>query len=111
MGHLPQVKMALEEIKTNLKWDVAPGNMAQFETAIKFCGMERFRLCLKLVTLLPLERFPVSEQYNRLIGLMRLTAPGHRPGAPYRSPSTQRGADINRAMDEAALDAVARDRS
>lgn len=99
MGHTPQVKQASEEIAKNLGWTVAPGNQAQFETAIKFCGLERFRLCLKLVTLLPLGRFTPGEQYQRLIGLMRLTAPGHRPGAQYRSPSTQRGAEINRELD------------
>ncbi len=110
MGVTDIVKQARDEVKTNLHWEVAPGNAEQFEKAVRFCGLERFRLCLKLVTLLPLDRFTPAEQHERLIGLLRLTAPGKNPNSKYRNTAAGRAVLERGAMEAEMADAMARER-
>lgn len=115
MGHTDQVKMALEELKINLHYELDPNNCDQFRTAIQFCGMERFRLCLKLVTLQgdygPRGiKHDGNSRHRTLLALMRICAPHKNPNTKYRTPASAAGVAVNDQIDREMHEAIARDR-
>ena len=111
MGHTDQVQFALAEIEKNLRYKLDPDNCDQLRTAIQFCGMERFRLCLKLVSLMgdygPRGvKLDGGSRHRVLITLMRLTAPHKGPVAKLRSPRAEYAKAVNDRLDQQALLAV-----
>jgi hypothetical protein len=114
MGVTDQFSQANEELRINLGYRLDPANADQFRTAIAFCGMERFRLCLKLMVL----RGPYGPRgvlltpkmkHDTLLALLRLTAPHKRPGTALRSPQTAAAIATHDQLDAEAMEAIARD--
>lgn len=101
--------MANDELKKNLGYHLDLSSAEQFRTAIQFCGLERFRLCLKLVSLWMRPETPPKMKHERLLALMRLTAPIRNPNAKYRRPETAKAVEVQDKLDNEALDAAARD--
>lgn len=114
MGVTNQVEFALAEIEKNLHYKLDPNNCDQLRTAIQFCGMERFRLCLMLVHLQgdygPRGvKHDGTSRHKMLIQLMRLTAPHKGPEAKLRSPASMAGRAVNDQLDREMHEAIARD--
>lgn len=114
MGHTDPVQMALAEIEANLLYKLDPANCDQFRTAIQFCGLERFRLCLKLVHLQGEYgprgiRHDGNSRHRTLLALMRLCAPHKAPGAKLRTPSAMVARDVHDQMDAEMNLAIAKD--
>lgn len=116
MGHTDQVQFALAEIEKNLHYKLDPANCDQLRTAIQFCGMERFRLCIKLVSLMG-EYGPKGvkldgvSRHRTLLAILRLVAPHKGPGTKLRSPAAAAAVAMTDQIDREMHEAIARDQS
>lgn len=89
--------------------DPAADNLA-FRQALFFAGWRRFEHCVTLCKMWARPTATGPQKHARLMDLMKLVTPGRNPATKYRNPAAGAAVQAGRLMDQAALEAAARDR-